>query len=495
MKLKKLLKSIPVKEVRGPQDIMITGLCANSKVVAPGNLFIAKKGRVEDGSQYIQEAISAGAIAVLTDIFDPSLRNITQVIHPNVADIESLLAAHYYQFPSQQLFMVGITGTNGKTTTSFLVKHLLEQLNLPCGLIGTIEYIIGKQRYQATRTTPDIISNYKMLREMVLQDCKSAVMEVTSHALDQGRVQNIEYDVAIFTNLTLDHLDYHHTMDNYCLAKQKLFEHISSKHAHRTKTFPKTSIVNSDSPWYQKILQNCQSKILTYGLNQSADLRADNIHLCSSGTTFTVSFSGRKVECCCPLVGRFNVYNCLAALAVGLVRGEPLEKLAGILSTFRAVPGRLESVPNDLGLNIFVDFAHSDDALINVLECLQEIKKGRIITVFGCGGDRDHLKRPKMGKAAEEFSDFCIITSDNPRSEDPQSICQEIVQGFKNNSWIIEIDRREAIKKAIQMATSNDIVLIAGKGHESHQVFAHKTVEFDDRKIAAQICSVQKVDV
>ncbi len=483
MKLKKLLKGISVKEVRGSKDVIITGLCANSKVVAPGNLFVAKKGRVDDGAQYIPEAISAGATAILTDIFDPSLRDVTQVIHPDISAIESMLAAHYYQFPSKDLFMVGITGTNGKTTTSFLIKYLLEQLSLSCGLIGTIEYVIGKQRYQATRTTPDVISNYKMLREMVLQGCKAAVMEVTSHALDQGRVQNIEYDVGIFTNLSLDHLDYHQTMDNYYLAKQKLFEHLGCA---------KTAIINSDNRWHEKILQNCRSKILTYGLHSPATLRAKDIRLSSSGTHFSICYKGQEVECRCPLVGRFNVYNCLAAIAVGLTRGEPLEKLAQILSSFPPVPGRLEPVPNDLGLNIFVDFAHSDDALINVLECLQEIKKGKIITVFGCGGDRDHFKRPKMAKAAEEFSDFCIVTSDNPRSEDPQGICKEIIKGFSKSNWIVEIDRREAIKKAIQMATVNDIILIAGKGHETYQVFAHKTVDFDDRKIAIQLCSLPK---
>lgn len=493
MKLKKLLKDISIKEVKGSKDVEITGLCANSKVVAPGNLFVAKKGFVDDGSHYIREAIAAGATAVLTDFFDPSLRNITQVIHPNVSAVESLLASHYYQFPSRELFMVGITGTNGKTTTSFLIKHLLDQLNGPCGLIGTIEYIIGKHRYQATRTTPDVISNHKMLREMVLQGCQSAVMEVTSHALDQGRSQHIEYDVAIFTNLTLDHLDYHHTMENYCQAKQKLFQALDPKQSKPKNKFPKTAIVNIDSPWHTKMLQGCQAKILTYGLDASADVRAHNIHLTSSGTRFMISYNGQEVECRCPLVGRFNVYNCLAAICVGLVRQEPLEKLADILSTFPAVSGRLETVRNDLGLNIFVDFAHSDDALTNVLDCLQEFKKGRIITVFGCGGDRDHFKRPKMAKAAEELSDFCIVTSDNPRSENPDTICQEITKGFSKKDWIIEIDRREAIRRAVVMAGLDDIILIAGKGHEAYQIFAHKTIEFDDRKMAAQVCTEEAV--
>lgn len=491
MKLKKLLKDIPVKEVKGSKEIEITGLCANSKVVSPGNLFVAKKGRVDDGAHYSREAIAAGASAILSDIFDPSLRHVTQIIHPNVSAVESLLAAQYYQFPSHEMFMVGITGTNGKTTTSFLVKHMLDQLNAPCGLIGTIEYIIGKHRYQATRTTPDVISNHKMLREMVLQGCKAAVMEVTSHALDQGRSQNIAYDVAIFTNLTLDHLDYHLNMEHYAQAKEKLFKGLAAKQTKKAFDYPVTAVVNVDSPWHKKMLQECKAKVMTYGFDETADVRASHVKLTASRTYFKVAYQGQDVECSCPLVGRYNVYNCLAALCVGLVRNEPLTKLAEILSTFPSVPGRLEAVPNELGLNIFVDFAHSDDALTNVLECLQEFKKGRIITVFGCGGDRDQTKRPKMAKAAEELSDFCIVTADNPRSESPESISEDIIRGFLKKNWMIELDRKEAIRKAIGMASSDDIILIAGKGHEKFQIFAHKTIEFDDKKIASQCCTEQ----
>lgn len=496
MKLKKLLKEIHVKQVKGSKEIDITGVCSNSKLVAPGNLFIAKKGLMDDGAQYIPEAIAGGAVAVVTDFFDPTLKNITQIIHPDVNMIEGLIAAHYYQFAANELFMVGVTGTNGKTTTSFLIKHLLDKLNSPCGLIGTIEYIIGQHRYQATRTTPDVTSNHKMLREMVLQECKSAVMEVTSHALTQGRVQNIDFDVAIFTNLTLDHLDYHQTMDNYCEAKNKLFRNLNPDKSKKKKGFPTTAIVNADSPWVNKITDGCKGKIFTYGIENQADLRATEIKLTSSGTIFSLNYKNQKVECHWPLIGRFNVYNCLAAAAVGLMRYEPLEKVASILETFPSVPGRLECVPNPLGLKIYVDFAHSDDALANVLECLRELKTGRIITVFGCGGDRDQTKRPKMAQVSEELSDITIVTSDNPRSEDPEAICRMILQGFKRkDSYLVELDRRRAIEKAIEIATPDDIILIAGKGHETYQIFAHKTIEFDDRKIAAQICQTKRCEV
>lgn len=489
MKLKKLLKDLPVNQVKGSKDLEITGICANSKLVAPGNLFIARRGRSEDGTQYIPEAVAAGAIAVLTDIYDPLLKKeVTQLIHSDIASIEGQLSAHYYQFAANELFMVGITGTNGKTTTSFLIKHLLDSIDGNCGLIGTIEYIIGKHRYQATRTTPDVSTNHKMLREMVIQGCRSAVMEVTSHALDQKRVDYINFDAAIFTNLTLDHLDYHQTMEKYAEAKNKLFRSLDPG---KKKSHPylKTAIVNIDNPWNKHIIEGCRANVITYSLLNPADLIAKNIHLSSTGTSLTLCYHGQEVNLNWPFVGRFNAYNCLAATAVGLSRGIPLDKIADIMATAPAVAGRLEAVPNALGLKIYVDFAHSDDALLNVLECLQELKTGRIITVFGCGGDRDTKKRPKMAQVCEAFADLIVVTSDNPRTEDPAEIARQIIKGFsRHDNHVIELDRYKAIEYAIDNATPEDLILIAGKGHEPYQIFAHKTIEFDDRKVAAQIC-------
>lgn len=488
MKLKKLLKDIPVKEVKGSKEVEITGICGNSKLVAPGNLFIARRGKSDDGADYIPEAVAAGAAAIVTDIYDPSIKTVTQIIHPEVGQIEALLAAHYYQFASDELFMVGITGTNGKTTTSFMIKHLLDRIVGSCGLIGTIEYIIGQHRYPAIRTTPDVTSNHKMLREMLNQGCRAAVMEVTSHALDQGRTANIEFDIAVFTNLSLDHLDYHQTMENYAQEKNKLFRSLDPA-TQRKKAFSKTAIVNVDSPWHIKMLEGCKARIITYGIEGQADVRAEDIKLSSSGTVFKITYKGASEVCHWPLIGRFNVYNCLAAIAVGLARGLPLKEIVSIMQVFPAVPGRLEAVPNDLGLKIYVDFAHSDDALANVLESLQELKTGRIITVFGCGGDRDKSKRSKMGQVCEELSTISIVTSDNPRSEEPDEIIRQIITGFKKrSSFLVEADRRAAIAKAIEIATQEDIILIAGKGHEAYQVFAHKTIEFDDRKVASQLC-------
>lgn len=494
MKLKKLLKDLPIQQVKGSKDLDITGVCANSKLVSPGNLFIARKGRAEDGTAFIPEALAGGAVAILTDIYDPFLKHeVTQLIHPDVASIEGLLATHYYQYPSRELYMVGLTGTNGKTTTSFLIKHLLDSINCPCGLIGTIEYIIGQHRYQATRTTPDVSTNQKMLREMVIQHCQSAVMEVTSHALDQQRVDYIDFDVAVFTNLTLDHLDYHLTMENYADAKAKLFRSLDPSKKKPMHSFPKTAIVNVDNPWYSKMIEGFTANVLTYGLFNHADLTAKDIKLSSTGTSMTLSYKGELVALKWPLAGQFNAYNCLAAVAVGLVRGIPLKDIAGIMSLAPSVPGRLEPVPNELDLKIYVDFAHTDNALANVLESLKELKQGRIIVVFGCGGNRDTSKRPKMARVCEQLADVVIVTSDNPRMEDPVEITRQIAQGFTNkDNHLIEVDRKKAIEKAIDLATVDDIILIAGKGHEPYQIFAHKTIEFDDRKVAADICK-QKV--
>jgi len=486
MKLKRLIRDVPNLLVKGSKEIEITGICANSKLAAPGTLFVAKKGFTDDGMRYVGEAICAGAAAVLTDIYDPSLKHVTQLIHSDLCTVEGLLAANYYHFPSQELFLIGITGTNGKTTTSFLLKHLLDAKKGPAGLIGTIEYILGQSRHQATRTTPDVISNHKMLREMLNHGCRSAVMEVTSHALDQGRVNNIEFDLAIFTNLTLDHLDYHGSMENYCAAKNRLFSQLG---ADGKKSFPKLAIVNADSAWTDKILQGCKEGVFRYAVESPADLTASNIAYSTSGTTFKLCYLNKEVAAETTLIGRYNVYNYLAAASAGIAMGIPLEELPELLKSFTRVPGRLEPVPNNLGIKIFVDFAHSNDALANVLETLQEIKSKRIITVFGCGGDRDLSKRPKMAAAAEQYSDLCIVTSDNPRSEDPTAICQEVSSGFKDRQrHYLEPDRKKAIGMAIDLARPEDIVLIAGKGHETYQIFAHKTIEFDDSKVAAELC-------
>ena len=490
IKLKKLLKNIPDIVVRGSKEIEITGLSANSKSIAPGSLFIAKKGLTHDGARFIPDAVAAGASAILTDLYNPFYPQIVQLIHPRVDLMEAKLARAYYDESDRSLFLVGITGTNGKTTTSYLVKHLLDHLKIPSGLIGTIESIVGQHIFPSTQTTPDVITNYKLFHEMQGHGCQSCVMEVSSHALDQGRVNGIEYDVAIFTNLTQDHLDYHRDMESYAAAKALLFSSLAASDHALKPHFLKTAIVNADSPWHSRIIQDCTAKILTYSIEAPSDLKAEKIQLTPDGLRFTISYQGNSYPFTCPLIGRFNVYNCLAAIAVGLVRNFPIEQLLKILSKFPKVPGRLERVPNPKQIPIFVDYAHTDDALKNVLETLNEIKTGRLITVFGCGGDRDQGKRPKMGAIVEALSDVAIVTSDNPRQEDPDLIIRNILSGFTSSAHAIVLpNRQEAIHAAIAMAKPSDIILIAGKGHETYQVLSHQTINFDDRLVAQQACA------
>jgi UDP-N-acetylmuramoyl-L-alanyl-D-glutamate--2,6-diaminopimelate ligase len=485
IKIKKLLKEIPIQDVRGSKEVEITGICANSKLIAPGNLFVAKRGLKDKGSRYIADAVAAGAAAVLTDSYDPFLQGVVQIIHPEVAVIEALIAAHYYQSSDQKLFLVGITGTNGKTTCSFLIRHLLEGLGLPCGLIGTIEWNVGSHSFPATHTTPDVTANHKLFYEMVQNGCLAAAVEVSSHALDQERVRGIEFDVGVFTNVTLDHLDYHLTMERYAASKAKLFSSLGegSKKV-------KIAVMNRDSSWMDVMAERCKVPMITYGISEEADLMASDLLLSSKGTRFTVTYQGRSFPFSTPLIGRFNVYNCLAAIGVGLARQESLKKILAIIATFKRVPGRLDPITNKAGITIFVDYAHTDDALRNVLETLHEIKRGRLITLFGCGGDRDRSKRSKMGHAAEEFSDLVIVTSDNPRSEEPEEIIRDILKGVHHPERVVVIvDRREAIEHAIRMAKPGDIVLIAGKGHETYQISSHMTIDFDDRKVATEACS------
>ncbi len=456
MKLKTLIKGLDLL-VKGAKDAEITGLSADSRTVSPGNLFVAKRGASHDGSQFIAGAINAGAAAIVTDIFDPFLK-LPQIIHPNPNAIEAKLAARYYGEPSKDLFVVGITGTKGKTTTSYLIKHLLDGLGTFSGLIGTVETVIGENRFSSSLTTHDVISNQKWLKEMVQKGCKGAVLEVSSHGLDQGRVEEIGFDLGVFTNLYPDHLDYHKTMEEYAAAKKKLFEKA------------KSSILNADSPWSAMM-----GKGIMFGI-EKGDFRAEEISFSSSGTEFTVG--GCKFRS--PFIGRFNVYNALAAIAAAHQTGASLNRISELLATFGAVPARLERIGN-----VFIDFAHTGEALENVLMTLKEISKGKVIVVFGCGGNRDPQRRTNMARAADRLADVSIVTNDNPRKEDPSEIARQIVSEFKR-APIVELDRKKAIEMAMRMAGSEDLILIAGKGHERVQIFAHQTLPFDDAAIVKE---------
>ena len=393
MKLKRLLRNFPDLIVKGSKEVEITGLCNHSKMVAPGNLFVAKKGSVADGAHFIQEAIDAGASVILTDLYNPFL-NLVQILHPDVAEMEACLAAEYYQFPSQNLSVIGITGTNGKTTCSYLIKQLLETNGISAGLIGTVEWIIGPNHFSPTLTTPDVITTQKLLGDMVGQKCQAAVMEVSSHALDQNRVQQILFKRALFTNLTQDHLDYHLTMEKYAEAKQRLFSSLEGD---------AVAILNRDDPRFFFMQEGCPVKTISYGMDSGADVYATEIKLSEKGSNSIVHANGQSLPMTTLLIGKFNVYNLLSAISLGLSFSISLEKCIASLQSFKGARGRLQKVKNSLGLNIFVDYAHTDDALKNVLLTLGELKRGKLITVFGCGGNRDRAKRKKMGHVQKLF--------------------------------------------------------------------------------------------
>ncbi len=480
MKLKTLFKEIDSVEIRGGKDVDILGISANSRNIAPGFLFIVKRGTNFDGSKFIPEVIESGAAAILTDIYDPFIAGVTQIIHPDPASLELTLAKRFYHDPAGKMQMIGVTGTNGKTTTTYLIKYLLEKHDEECGLIGTVAWMTGKRVFPPTHTTPDFLTLTRLFAEMVDSGVSTAIMEVTSHALVQKRVQGIDFQVGVFTNLTQDHLDFHQTMMAYAEAKALLFKDLAPS---------AWAVINIDDPVSSVMTRNCQAHLLTYGLTSFAELRATDIKMTPRSTMFKVHYKGEVQVLKTQLIGRFNVSNILAAVGVALIQGMSLANICQAMKDFTGVPGRLERVPNRKKLQVFVDFSHTPDALEKALNTLHEFKKGRLITVYGCGGNRDATKRPLMGKIAERLSDISILTSDNPRNENPLEIARQVLSGCETpHRVIVELDRQSAIAKAIALATPNDIVLIAGKGHETTQTFAHRTIHFDDRIVAKDAC-------
>ncbi len=483
MKLKKLIRNLPIKITKGSLETKISGISANSKYIAPGNLFIARKGARFDASRFVKDAVEAGAVAVLSDLYDPFLKDVTQLISNDVVAMQHELCKRYYRLKKKSMVLIGITGTNGKTTTSYLIKHLFDYMNVQCGLIGTNEWIIGDNHFPAMMTTPDVITNHKLLKEMQEEKQKAAIMEVTSHGLEQGRTAGLDFDFALFTNLSQDHLDYHQTMEKYCEAKTRLFSQLSPNSL--VPKLKKRAIINGDDPASQAMINASSVPTLTYGIKSDANVRALDLSLSCSHSEFTVYYEGKEVRFSLPMIGRFNVYNALATIALGLAMKFPLEQIAKALENFSGVQGRLQKAAS----NIYVDFAHTPEALREVLSSLREVCTGKLIVIFGCGGERDLAKRPLMGEIAASIADRVIVTSDNPRSEDPSKICDDICKGAcESKNFEVEIDRQRAIEKAIESAQCDDVILIAGKGHESKQIFSDKTIPFNDLSIAQDIC-------
>ncbi len=489
MKLNLLLERIHPVSVSGAADLEIKGIACDSRQVKPGFIFCALRGQREDGNRYVQDAIDKGATVVLSD--QASVLSRGQVIFVEVRDPReavAVLAGAYHGDPSRKLAVVGITGTNGKTTTAFMVRDILRAAGRKPGLIGTVEYEIGGRVIPAGRTTPEAVDLQKILAEMVNVGCQSAVMEVSSHALVQKRVLGIEFDVAVFTNLTHDHLDYHLTMDQYFEAKASLFQGL----AHQKKKA--AVVINVDDPWGEKLsrLPGLNAQMITYGTLPGAMVRAGRLQVSPKGSTVDVQSPWGPLTLSMNLLGRYNVHNALAALAAcGALNVEP-QLSADVLARMNAVPGRLEEIKTGYGFQVFVDYAHTEDALKNVLTTLRELTVNRLIVVFGCGGNRDMKKRPLMGAVVAHLADYAILTSDNPRQENPSDIIAQIREGMRGtDEYEVVEDRYEAITKALALAEQGDVVLIAGKGHENYQEFTNTVIPFDDRQVVRECLGIE----
>jgi UDP-N-acetylmuramoyl-L-alanyl-D-glutamate--2,6-diaminopimelate ligase len=490
MKLDALLSQVPIVKADGPTDRDITNLTYDSRRVKPGTLFFALKGEKVDGSAFIDAAIAAGAEAIVSENTSIKTRA-TNIVVLDARNAMADFAAAYFQHPARALKIAGVTGTNGKTTTAFLIKHICEAAMLRCGLLGTVRYEIGDRVLPAARTTPESLDVHDLLWQMRSAGCKACAMEVSSHALMQARVRGVEFDAAVFTNLTQDHLDYHKTMEAYFEAKSRMFSELAAQPKKKGK-----AIINLDDRYGAMLVQRFGKEIpiVTYGVGVHADFRASNVRIDFHGTSYQLDAGGRSYLVRLPLIGQFNVYNSLAALAAANAMGVDVRSAVLALATALAVPGRLEAVPAQRQFRVFVDYAHTDDALLNVIKTCRELNPGRLIVVFGCGGSRDKTKRPRMGAVVDQHADYAIVTSDNPRKEEPLAIIEDIKPGLRRGNYEVIVDRREAIFKAVAMAQPRDIILIAGKGHENYQEFADRTVPFDDVAVAREALDAKRTE-
>lgn len=468
MKLSQLLKGIEVKNEY--TDVEVSEVSQDSRLVKEGYLFVCIKGATFDGHTVAADMIKKGAAAVVCER-DLGLEN--QVIVSDSRKAFSPICANFFGNPADSLKLIGLTGTNGKTTTSFLIKQILESLGKKVGLIGTVQNMVGDEIYPAHYTTPDPHELQSLFRKMVDAGCEYCVMEVSSQALYQGRVNGVKFLLGAFTNLTQDHLDYHKTFENYFNAKRILFESCD------------IAVTNLDDEYGLKITEGLPCKVYTYGVNDiNADYSARNVNFSAKGVTYELVCDNiGRVNC--PIPGRFSVYNSLCAASVALSLGFDFTEVVIAIAHCIGVKGRIEVVPCDRDFTVIIDYAHSPDGLKNIITSLKEIAQGRVVTLFGCGGDRDKTKRPIMGRIAAELSDFCVVTSDNPRSEVPSAIIDDILEGMKDTKTPYKVieNRGEAISWAVQNAKKDDIILLAGKGHETYQILPTGTIHFDEREV------------
>ena len=464
-------------------DFEVGGISCNSKEVLKDFIFVAIKGTNEDGHRFIPEAIGQGAKAVVIQIPNSPLpipKDISVIKVRDTRKALAKLAAEFYSNPSLKIKVVGITGTNGKTTVSYLIEAILKEAGFNPAVIGTVNYRFTDKIFPSKNTTPPPIELQSMLSNMLEEGIDYTIMEVSSHALDQDRIGAINFHSAIFTNLTQDHLDYHNTLSNYFQAKAKLFKNINAN---------SFVIINNDDRYGRRLKKLTPARIITYGIDTQADVLAKDIRFDMSHTEFLLTANKGQMKFKTKLIGRHNVYNILAAISWALSEGLDLSTIKSAIEGLYLVPGRLEKINSDGDFWVFVDYAHTEDALKNVIKTLRQLSAHRIIVVFGCGGERDKTKRPKMGYAVTELADYAIITNDNPRREDPERIIEDIKKGIRKNNYYVIPDRKEAIRKALTIAESGDIVLVAGKGHENYQILKDRIIQFDDRRIVKECLS------
>lgn len=474
MKLQAILQGLEPLEVHADLSREITGIAYDSRAVKPGNLFVAICGYDTDGHKYIPMALEKGAACVLCE---KAPAEGEYVLLSDTRRGLALAGANWYGNPAGEMTMIGITGTNGKTTTTYLVKHILEDcLGAKVGLVGTIQNMIGDEVLHTERTTPESLELQALFRHMADAGCTHVVMEVSSHALSLHRVDGVTFDVGVFTNLTQDHLDFHKTMEEYCRAKAMLFAR------------SKVGAVNVDDPWAKEILAHATCPVITYSAKGQAALEATDIRLEPHHVAFTAHYQGTETACTLGIPGAFSVYNALSALSAALALGIAPEKAAASLATARGVKGRAEVVPTPgKDYTVLIDYSHTPDSLENILKTVREFARGRVIAVFGCGGDRDPIKRPIMGKIAADLADLVVVTSDNPRTEDPMAIIDQILVGIPKDqtpTTVIE-NRRQAIRWAMDNAQAGDVIVLAGKGHETYQEIGHEKFHLDEREEVA----------
>lgn len=492
MILRELFQELPQATVSGPLDAEVASVTADSRQAGSGAVFVAIRGHAADGHKFIGPALEGGAVAVVSERA-PAEGEDGSAGWAHVGDSRvalAVLADAVAGRPSRELVLAGVTGTNGKTTTAFLIHHLMQQLWHRAGLLGTISVADGVDSRPAGNTTPGPVELQDLLVRMLDNGCRGAVMEVSSHGIDQQRVASVAFDVALFTNLTQDHLDYHGSIENYFAAKRAWFEALAADPLGKKPV----AVINIDDSHGHELAEALSGRmeVVSYGFGVNCDFRAENFHQSSEGSHFGLQARGRTTLVRTPLIGRFNVYNTLAAVAASSALGMRLREVIHELADAPQVPGRMERIGQRDGVTVFVDYAHTPDALENACRTLRELDPRRLVTVFGCGGDRDRAKRAPMAAAVSRHSDACVITSDNPRSEDPEKILDDIERGLGDCPHVRIVNRAEAIEKAIVVAEKGDIVLVAGKGHETYQQFADETIDFDDRSEARRALFVNR---